>query len=348
MGTEPQSLFLLGSSHRVASLEERERVNLPADSMESFYEGLRALPGMEECLVLNTCNRTEIYGTGNGSAPLDAARKYLADFRQLEPDFLERHFYQREGEAVVQHAFEVASGIDSQMVGETEILGQVKDAYDDALRRKSAGKILNRVFQKSFQAAKWARTHTGISRGQVNLGNVICELTRRIFGEVAASRLLVVGSGEVAELAMTAFHSRNCRAITVTGRTFEKARGLAKGVEGSTLGFEAFRDSLHLFDVVVCSTAGEEPVLTQDIASAALAKRPARPLFLIDVAMPRDVEETVGELENVYLYNLDDVSAIANENLANRKGEVERCRDALAKRAKRIWDQLAASARPPS
>ena len=125
-------------------------------------------------------------------------------------------------------------------------------------------------------------------------------------------------------------------------------RELAKGVEGSTLGFEAFRESLHLFDVVVCSTAGEDPILTLDNVGAALDKRPARPLFLIDVAMPRDIEETAGKLENVYLYNLDDVSAIANENLANRKGEVDRCRDALAKRAKRIWDQLAGSANPAS
>jgi glutamyl-tRNA reductase len=347
MATESQSLFLLGSSHRVASLEERERISLPADSMETFYEGLRNLPGMEECLVLNTCNRTEIYGAGNGSAPLAAVSEYLSKFRDLDSDFLDRHFYQREGEDVVRHAFEVASGIDSQMVGETEILGQVKAAYDDALQRKSAGKILNRVFQKSFQAAKWARTHTGISRGQVNLGNVICELARRIFGEVAASRLLVIGSGEVAETALTSFHSRGNRAITVTGRSFDKAHALAEGVEGSTLDFEAFRDSLHLFDVVVSSTAGEDPILTRDTVRDALAKRPARPLFLIDVAMPRDVEDTVGELENVYLYNLDDVSAIANENLANRKGEVERCRKDLGKRAKRIWDQLAGS-NPPS
>ncbi len=348
MSTEGPNLFLLGSSHRVASLEERERISLPTDGMESFYEGLLALPGMEECLLLNTCNRTEIYGSGNGASSLEAVRSYLGEFRELDDDFLERHCYQREGEAVIRHAFEVAAGIDSQMVGETEILGQVKDAYDDALRRKSAGKTLNRVFQKSFQAAKWARTHTGISRGQVNLGNVICELTRRIFGEVAASRLLVVGAGEVAESALTAFHSRGSRAITVTGRTFDKAHALAEGVEGSTLGFESFRDSLHLFDVVVSSTASEEPILTRDNVAAALAQRPTRPLFLIDVSMPRDVEESAGDLENIYLYNLDDVSAIANENLTNRKGEVERCREALAKRAKRIWDQLAASPRPPA
>jgi len=272
----------------------------------------------------------------------------LGEFRKLDDDFLQHHLFEEKGEAVVRHAFEVAAGIDSQMVGETEILGQVKNAYDDALRRKSSGKMLNRVFQKSFQAAKWARTQTGISKGQVNLGNVICELTRRIFGDVAASRLLAIGSGEVAETVLTAFHSRGASAITVTGRSFDKAHALAEEVKGSTLDFSAFRDSLHLFDVVVSSTAGDNHVLSREIVKEALAKRPARPLFLIDLAMPRDVEESVGELENVYLYNLDDVSAIANENLANRKSEVERCKDGLSIRAKRIWDQLVASPRSPS
>ena len=348
MPTDEPKLFLLGSSHRVASLEERELISLPTEQIDLFYQGLRSLPGMEECLLLNTCNRTEIYGAGNGGSPLPAVRDYLRDFRQLEVDFLNRHFYQREGEAVVRHAFEVASGIDSQMVGETEILGQVKEAYEDALRRKSAGKLLNRMFQKSFQAAKWARTHTGISKGQVNLGNVICELTRRIFGDVSSSRLLIVGSGEVAELAMGAFHSRNCHEITVTGRTFENARHLAEKVNAATLDFESFRKSLHLFDVVVTSTSGNDPVLSRETIRSALSMRPARPLFLIDVAVPRDIDEGVSELENVYLYNMDDVSAIANENLKSRMAEVERCKGALAHRAIRLWEQMTNQPSPPS
>jgi len=348
MSIDKPSLFLIGTSHRVASLEEREKISLPADSIDEFYAGLMELEGLAECLLLNTCNRTEIYGVGNGTSPLQSIRSYLGEFRKLEDGFLQNHLYEEEGERVVRHAFEVAAGIDSQMVGETEILGQLKEAYEDALRRKSAGKTLNRVFQKSFQAAKWARTHTSISKGQVNLGNVICELTRRIFGDVSTSRLLAIGAGEVAETALTAFHSRNARAITVTGRSFDKAHALAEGVKGSTLDFGAFRDSLHLFDVVVSSTASEEHILSRETVKSALAKRPARPLFLIDVAVPRDVEESVGELENVYLYNLDDVSAIANENLTNRKNEVARCKEGLSKRAMRIWDQIVASPKPPS
>ncbi|MBU63819.1 MAG: glutamyl-tRNA reductase [Opitutae bacterium] len=355
MPAEEPNLFLLGSSHRVASLEEREKISLPADSIDDFYKGLQELPGLKESLVLNTCNRTEIYVSGNGSPPLDPVREYLMNFRGLDNAFLEKHTYRRQGEAVVKHALEVTSGIDSQMVGETEILGQVKDAYDDALNRESTGKVLNRVFQKSFQAAKWARTHTGISRGQVNLGNVICELARRIYGEMKDCRFLAVGSGEVAEMTVEAFSSRGSQAITITGRTFDwcplsrnKPSELAEKVGGFTLGFDSFKESLHLFDVVLCSTAGTDPILPYETVRKAIAKRPARPLFLIDVSMPRDVDQSVSNLESVYLYNLDDVSSIANENLKSRQAEVAKCREALEQKAGQIWNQLLFPSKPPA
>jgi glutamyl-tRNA reductase len=355
MPSKEPKLFLLGSSHQVASLHERELISLPSDDIDSFYQGLRSLPGMKECLLLNTCNRTEIYGAGNGSSPLAAVREYLRDFRQLEVDFLDRHFYQHEGEAVVRHAFEVASGIDSQMVGETEILGQVKEAYEDALGRKSSGKILNRVFQKSFQAAKWVRTNTGISRGQVNLGNVIFELARRIFGQVEECRFLVVGAGEVAESAMKSFNSRGCQSITVTGRTFDwcplsrrKPDELAEKFGGFALSFEKFQDSLHLFDIILTSTASGKIMIGVDQIKQAMKRRPSKPLFLIDASVPRNIEEHAANTDNVYLYNMDDVSAIANENLKSRKAEVDRCRGALANRALKLWEQMVNQPNPPS
>ena len=173
---ENQSLFLLGSSHQVADLSVRERISLPPDSIDDFYNGLSEIPGLDECLLLNTCNRTEIYGATKSNCSLGSISDYLSEFRKLEPDFLQRYSYQRSNHEVISHLFEVTSGIDSQMVGETEILGQVKKAYNDAFKRNVSGKMLNRLFQKGFQAAKWARTNTGISRGQVNLGNVLCEL----------------------------------------------------------------------------------------------------------------------------------------------------------------------------
>ena len=342
------SLFLLGTSHQVADLNERETIGIPNDSMQKFYHGLENLTGLKEYLVLNTCNRTEIYGVSDDLFNIENLIKYLASFRELDLEFVMEKTYRRAGAEVVRHLFEVASGIDSQMVGETEILGQLKKAYDDAYERNFTGKVLNRLFQKSFQAAKWARTNTGISRGQVNLGNVLCELARRIFGRIDQCRLLVVGAGEVAESALEAFKSRGSEAITVTGRTFDwcplsrrKPDELAQKFDGFTLAYSKFHESLHLFDVVVASTASNKPLLSKNQIENAMKKRPSKPLFVIDASVPRNVEESASMVENVFLYNMDDVSGIANENLQSRLSEVDPCKVALSKRALRLWEQIA-------
>lgn len=346
LAKEPK-LFLLGSSHKVASLVEREFISLPADKIDPFYDGLRSIAGMKECLLLNTCNRTEIYGVGNGTSPIDEVRNYLSNFQKLEKGFMDRHFYQREGEAVVRHLFEVTSGIDSQMVGETEILGQVKKAYEDACNRKLSGKVLNRLFQKGFQTAKWTRTNTGISRGQVNLGNVLSNLARRIFGKVENCRLLIVGAGDVAESTMKSFQSRGCQEITITGRTFDwcplsrkKPDELAEKFGGFAMAFERFHESLHLFDVILTSTSSGKTMITADQVKQSMKKRPAKPLFLIDASVPRNIDHRVASTDNVFLYNMDDVSAIANENLKLRMSEVDQCRETLASRALKLWAQM--------
>jgi glutamyl-tRNA reductase len=349
MSAHNQSLHLLGSSHHVADLGIREKINLPADAIDDFYRGLTQLPGLEECLLLNTCNRTEIYGASNNGFSPQILCEYLSEFRNIDYDFLAQHSYQHSGEKVVKHLFEVSSGIDSQMVGETEILGQVKKAYEDACTRKASGKMLNRLFQKGFQAAKWARTNTGISKGQVHLGNVLCELARRIFGKVSNSRLLVIGAGDVAESALEAFKSRGSQAITVTGRTFDwcplsrrKPDELAEKYGGFALSFSKFQESLHHFDVILTSTTSGKAIITPTEIKQAMKRRPSKPLFLIDASVPRNIDEKVARIDNVFLYNMDDVSAIANENLKTREAEVDRCRNALGKKAVRIWEQMTA------
>ena len=346
-GNANHSLLLLGSSHQVADLAARERISLPADSIDEFYHGLSEIDGLNEYLLLNTCNRTEIYGASHENFPIESLHLYLSKFRKLEPEFLSKHSYQINGHEVINHLFKVTSGIDSQMIGETEILGQVKKAYDDACKRNTAGKMLNRLFQKGFQAAKWARTNTGISKGQVNLGNVICELTRRIFGKVSNCRLLVVGAGEVAESTMEAFKSRGSQAITVTGRTFDwcplirrKPDELAEKFGGFALSFNQFKDSLHHFDVILTSTASGKTMIDLNDIKLAMSKRPSQPMFLVDASVPRNIEEKVSQIDNVFLYNMDDVSAIANENLKSRISEVDRCRGALARRARKLWEQM--------
>lgn len=349
-------LHLLGSSHHVASLAAREKISLPSEKIDEFYAGLQEIPGLNECLLLNTCNRTEIYGTSieDDFSP-ESLHRYLSTFREIEPEFLSRHSYQHAGEKVVQHLFKVASGIDSQMVGETEILGQVKKAYDDACKRKVSGKVLNKLFQKGFQAAKWARTNTGISKGQVNLGNVLCELSRRIFGKVSNCRLLVVGAGKVAESAMEAFKSRGSQAITVTGRTFEwcplsvkKPDELAEKFGGFALSFSEFQKSLNLFDVILTSTTSGKALIDLSQVKACMKQRPSKPLFLIDASVPRNIDERVAKLDNVFLYNMDDVSNIANENLMSRIAEVDRCRSALSDRAIKLWEQIKSYPSDPS
>ncbi len=342
-----QSLILLGSSHQVADLSAREKISLPAESIDDFYKGLGQINGIKEYLLLNTCNRTEIYAASNNRLSFEPIKNYFSSFKNIDPIFINKHFYKRNDSEVVSHLFEVASGIDSQMVGETEILGQVKKAYEDACRRKISGKILNRLFQKGFQAAKWVRTNTGISKGQVNLGNVICELARRIFGKVSNCRVLVIGAGDVAESAIGAFKSRGSQPITITGRTFEwcplsrnKPNELAEKFGGFTLSFSQYKESLHLFDIILTSTtSGQSIIEFQDIKTA-MEKRPSKPLFLIDASVPRNVEEKVSKIDNVFLYNMDDISEIANENLKSRMAEVEKCRGALANRAVKLWDQI--------
>ncbi len=349
------SLHLLGSSHQIADMAARERLSLPPEKIDDFYNGLKNLPGLDECLLLNTCNRTEVYGASHSSFSPQVLQQYLGEFCKIESEFLKRYCYQHSGEKVVEHLFGVASGVDSQMVGETEILGQVKKAYDDACVRNTSGKILNRLFQKGFQAAKWARTNTGISRGQVNLGNVLCELSRRIFGKISNCRLLVVGSGDVAESAMEAFKSRGSQAITITGRTFDwcplsrrKPDELAEKYEAFALSFSQLKKSLHLFDVILTSTASGQALINLEDILSCMKKRPAKPLFLIDAAVPRNIKETVAKAENVFLYNMDDVSEIANENLKTRMAEVDRCKTALSQRALRLWEQMSDYSNPPS
>jgi len=349
-------LHLLGSSHHVADLKAREKISLQPEHIDEFYSGLTQLPGLSECLLLNTCNRTEIYGASvDGNFSPQSLSRFFGQFRKLDPDFIDIHTYQRSGEEVVRHLFEVTSGIDSQMVGETEILGQVKKAYDDACKRKVSGKILNRLFQKGFQAAKWARTNTGISKGQVNLGNVLCELARRIFGDMSNCRFLVIGAGEVAESAMEAFKSRGSQPITVTGRTFDwcplsrrKPDELAEKFGGFALAYPEFKESLHLFDVVLTSTSSGKTIIDYEQVHKCMKARPSRPLFLIDASVPRNIDDNVSKLDNVFLYNMDDVSSIANENLRSRMAEVDHCRNALAKRAVQLWDQMKAYRNSPA
>ncbi len=339
-------LFLLGSTHRTAPLEVRERLALSPERVDAVYELLRAQTGLAlpECLVLNTCNRVELYGVAGSTAEAAPLREkllaHLGHFHLMDPGELQRVSFWKEREEVISHVFDVAAGLDSQMIGETEIFGQVKESYDEALRRGAAGPVLNRVFQKSFQAAKWARTHTGIGRGAVSVGSVAVELATRIFGDLAKSHLLLVGAGEVGQSALTALRSRGARSVTIVSRTLAHAQELAAPHEGVAVELTRLPALLPTADIVLCALSSEKPILTHEQLAAAAHSRAGIPLFVIDLAMPRNVAAGAGGLPNVFLYNLDDLAAIANENLEARQAAVALARTTLADKAKHVWGSL--------
>jgi glutamyl-tRNA reductase len=226
------------------------------------------------------------------------------------------------------------------MLGETEIFGQVKAAYAAAQARGAAGPLLHRIFQKAFQSAKHVRTHTAISAGQVSVANVAVDLARNIFGDLAHARILVLGAGEIGEKTARAFQSRGAGALTVASRRGERAMALAGELGASALPFEQREARLAEFDVVVCSTSAPHAVLSLAAAAAAMRRRPTRPLFFIDLAVPRDVDPAVAELDNVFRYDLDDLARIAEQNRSARATEIARCRELLAGRADALWRKV--------
>lgn len=343
-------IFVLGCSHHSTPLALRERLAVPTEGLDTLYATLRALPGLEEIVVLNTCNRVEFYGVAARPDIRHQVAEAFARFHRLDLSGLEPYLFWRANHEAFEHLIRVASGLDSQMVGETEIFGQVKDSFASAQERHTVGPVLHRLFQKSFQEAKWARTHTSIARGQVSIGNVAVDLALRIFGEFRDCRILVLGTGEVGEKVAQAFLSRGARHLTVSSRTWEKARDLAARLSAAALEFSLFRDHLDRFDVVVSCTSAPDLILHRADLAAALRRRPAQPFFLIDLAVPRDIDPAAAQLDNVYLYNLDDLSAIANENLQARLSAVDAVHPAFARKAWSHWLQVfrRGPATPPS
>lgn len=339
--SEPAGLFVLGATHHSTPLEVREKLSLTAESADALHADLAAIPGLREFTLLNTCNRIEFYGVAETPAATAAVQTAFCRRQQFaEADFA-RHRLALQGRATVQHLLEVASGLDSQMLGETEIFGQVKEAYATAQTRRSAGPVLNRVFQKAFQAAKHVRTHTAITAGQISVANVAVDLAQNIFGQLTSTRILLIGAGEIGEKTARAFQSRGAGTIAVTSRRLERAMDLATGLGAFALPFWLMPVKLGEFDIVVCATAAPGTVVEAAAVTTTLRRRAARPLLFIDLALPRDVDPAVAALENVYLYNLDDLAKIADENRAAREAELIKCRRILAERTDTLWQQVA-------
>ena len=344
MSEPAATFFLIGASHRTAPLEMRERLALTSNKIESFHAALGALQGLREITVLNTCNRVEFYGVADSPESVARLQETFCEFQGLSPEAFAAICRRAHGRAAIEHLLSVACGIESQILGETEILGQVKDAYAEAQTRRTTGPVLNRIFQKTFQYAKHVRTHTAINEGQISIANVAVDLALKIFGDLSTTRILLLGAGDIGEKTAKAFQSRGAASLTVASRTLGRAMELATAFNGTALPWEHLTEKLGDYSIIVGSTTAPDIVVRAADVVAAMKKRRADPLFFIDLAFPRDIDPAVANLDNVFLYNLDDLAKIAEENLAARTAQVSHARQIVGEKSQAIWKQIESQA----
>jgi glutamyl-tRNA reductase len=332
-------ILCLGLSHHTAPVELRERFAIPEGEIAAVAGQLKSAPGVSEAVIVSTCNRVEFYlAAEQAGAGFSAVSDYLVS-RAAAPDA--EHFFQHATEQSVRHLFRVVSGLDSMVLGETEILGQVKKAYAAAAAVGSTARHLNKLFQRAFNVAKEVRTKTNITRGSVSVGSAAVELAERIFGRLADCKVMILGAGELSELTAGALHARGVHSIFVANRSFDRAATLAARMGGTAIHFEEWPRDFHDVDILIGSTAAPHHVLTAAQLAPIMRRRADRPLFCIDLAVPRDIEPAVNDLEGVYLYDIDSLQAIADDSMRIRRQELVICEPMIERHAIEFGEWLA-------
>jgi glutamyl-tRNA reductase len=312
-------LFVLGLSHHSSPVELRERLAVPADALPAAVKRLTEVAGLDEALMVSTCNRVEIYGLADEGAA-KRARTFLEE--TTGPGSLGAHVYERHGADAVRHAFRVASSLDSMVVGEPQILGQVKDAYAAATDAGVLGSLLDRCFTRAFAVAKRVRSETGIAAGAVSVSSIACDLALQIFGDLKGRRVLLVGAGKMGESAAKHLAKQGAK-LFVLNRSHQRAQELAAACGGEPRSLSELSSELVLCDVAIASTSSDRFVITHELMKEVVRARKYRPLFLIDIAVPRNVDPRVGEMEGTFVYDVDDLSKVAQQNIALRKREAD-------------------------
>ena len=318
-------LLCLGLNHQTAPVDVRERFAVSADLLSVASKELTEKAGIEEAVVLSTCNRMEIYAiVSEVSVAEQSIKHYLAGGRPFDESD-GNHFYKKNDQEAARHLCRVVSGLDSMVLGETEIFGQVKQAYNQALGANATGGRLNKLFQKSFSIGKKVRTETTIQGGQTSVGSVAVDLAEKIFGHLKYSEVLVIGAGEMSYITAQRMMERGAKKIYIVNRSLGNAQKLADEMGGEAVSFDDWERVLAKVDVVVSSTGSTEPVVRPEHVERVRAKRKYRPLFMIDIAMPRDIDPEVGKIEEIYVYDLDTLQLQADENRAKRHDQVRAC-----------------------
>jgi len=319
-------IVLVGLNHRTAPVEVRERVSFTSEQARRAAEELRARGILEETLVLSTCNRSEVYGVPPESSHECApgVSTFLSEFHSVRADILSVSLYHHYDQEAVRHLFRVSAGLDSMMLGEAEILGQVREAYRFAHEQGATGPVLNRLFQGALEVGKRVRTETELGTRPMSVASAGVKLAERIFGKLSERKALVLGAGTISEQVVSQLRDRGIAQLQVMNRSRDRADELAKQFGGKVVGWGEWGTALQSPDVVVSSVSADEPVLRRDIVERAMAARGNRALFLMDLGVPRNIDASVGELYNVYVYNTDDLSEIVQQNRNARESEIPR------------------------
>ncbi|MBW2476801.1 MAG: glutamyl-tRNA reductase [Deltaproteobacteria bacterium] len=315
-------IVIVGLSHKTAPVEVRERLAFAPTAMERPLRQLLDLPPLAEGLIVSTCNRVELCAaTKEPDSAVAAMRRFLADYHDIALEEIDPHLYDYQGEDAIRHLFRVAASLDSMVLGEPQILGQIKTAYGYAVEFKTAGLILNRFLHKAFSVAKRIRTETGIASNAVSVSFAAVELARKIFDKLDDKGVMIIGAGEMCELAAKHFISNGVTKTLVTNRTFERAEKLAAEFNGRAVPFEQFTDHLAEVDIVLTSTGAPNFILGHRQMEEIIRRRKHKPMFLIDIAVPRDIDPKVNDIDNAYLYDVDDLQEVVQANLKERKKE---------------------------
>lgn len=334
-------VYTLGLNHTSAPVAVRERVSLSEDLVAPAIRSLRDAFGskIREAAILSTCNRTELYCAADSSVAQNLPH-WLAQFNQLDTSSLAPHVYLHDHDLAVRHAFRVASGLDSMVLGEPQILGQMKDAVRVAEEAGSLGTLLHQLFQRTFSVAKEVRSTTAIGAQSVSLAAAAVRLSERVFGDLSNSRVLFIGAGEMIELCATHFAARQPKQIAVANRTLERAQALASRYEASTMRLADLPSRLAEFDVVVSCTASSLPILGLGMVERASRERRRLPMVMVDLAVPRDIEPEVGRLDDVYLYSVDDLGAVVQSGTESRQAAVVQAEAIIDARVRNFMNWL--------
>ncbi|MEQ6885815.1 glutamyl-tRNA reductase [Salicola sp. Rm-C-2C1-2] len=336
------ALWVLGINHRTASVEKRERVSIPESEIASALQNALHLPGMQELAVMSTCNRTEFYVVGDEHSSRQALEEWWGAWLDVESESFEECLYVHEDQHAARHVMRVACGLDSMVLGEPQVLGQVKEAYNQAHAAGTTGTVLSRLFEHAFSVAKRVRTDTAIGENPVSVAYAAVSMARHIFSDMRRKSALLIGAGETMELVAQHLAQAGVGDMTVGNRSIERAEQLALRFEGRAVTLSAVPDELPAVDIVIASTGSQLPILGKGAVEKAVRRRKHKPIFMVDLAVPRDIEPEVGSLNDIFLYTVDDLHSVIEENRQSREGAAEEAEHLVQEGASEFMYQLRA------